>query len=132
QQKSKPLGLRPKPRWEGETPSQTHPIDQKSLPMASFFRLLQTLDCSQSPDQRRVRWRAAGRILRHSLWQVALFVDVMLWHPCCSRGFPFLAFHTNFLEPVLRRLFPDALAGRCAWLLFHGLRLFFQWSQRHP
>ncbi|MEO5351312.1 MAG: glycosyltransferase, partial [Magnetococcus sp. YQC-3] len=25
QQKSKPLGLRPKPRWEGETPSQTHP-----------------------------------------------------------------------------------------------------------
>ncbi|MBF0147059.1 MAG: glycosyltransferase [Magnetococcales bacterium] len=102
------------------------------LPMAAFFRLLLMLDHAVPKHIRRQRWRAAGVLLRQSLWQVFLFMDVVSRGTVLPGRGLFLTFYNRFLDPLLPWLLPDFLAEWCAWLLFHGVRLGFQWGKEVP
>ncbi|MBF0133631.1 MAG: TIGR04283 family arsenosugar biosynthesis glycosyltransferase [Magnetococcales bacterium] len=99
------------------------------LPMADFFHLLKELDRATPVAKRRERWLHAGRLLRHSVWQIFLLLDVWTRRDVRHHGFSFLRFYDRRLDSLLPRVFPDWVARVCAWSIVQGLSLYFRWSR---
>ncbi|MBF0421706.1 MAG: TIGR04283 family arsenosugar biosynthesis glycosyltransferase [Magnetococcales bacterium] len=106
-----------------------HGKTRHPLTMLPFFRLITDLQRAMSPKQRGCHWHAIGRSLRRSLWQIFLFFDVLSHNNTVPNPLLFLHFFNRHLEPLLPRLLPDPVAAVGSRLLFHSLRLYFQWSE---
>ncbi|MBF0434316.1 MAG: TIGR04283 family arsenosugar biosynthesis glycosyltransferase [Magnetococcales bacterium] len=106
---------------------QSHASDR--LKMTPFFHLLQSLIQAMPPDRRQAYWRAAGVSLRHAFWQLFFLLDVLSSVGKVRCRFACYHFYRKHLEPWSPRWCPDLLASTGARLVFHGLRLYFLWSE---
>ncbi|MBF0107750.1 MAG: glycosyltransferase [Magnetococcales bacterium] len=95
------------------------------LALEMFFRLWTASETGRTYRQRWWRWCAVGAVLRRSVWQIFLLLDVMRRGRGGREDFVFLSFFQRRIEPVLPWLLPEVFAGVCAWFMFHVLRLGF-------
>lgn len=102
------------------------------LQLAPFLVKIRKLLLTLDRRQRFRLWNRVGRFLVQNLWQVLFFLDV-------RKGFRQSIPAEHLPSKIVDkwegrcRVFLDnsgghALAGAFAWVWFHGLRIFLQWS----